>query len=145
MNEKRLHRCCFTGHRPEKLHESEHIIQARLEKAIQQSIYDGFYVFISGMARGIDLYAADIVLKLRKSNSNIKLICASPFEGFEKRWPLEWQQRYKRIMNEADLIRYIEYKQSTSCGDYGSSGNNRGCAIWFFIAIIFLSIISSCH
>lgn len=36
--ELRLHRCCFTGHRSEKLHQPEAFIKAELEKAIRQAI-----------------------------------------------------------------------------------------------------------
>ena len=53
-SEMRLHRCCFTGHRPEKLHRSEKAIRADLEREIRKAISDGFAVFITGMARGID-------------------------------------------------------------------------------------------
>ena len=57
--EKRMHRCCFTGHRPEKLQEPEDAVTAALEKEIRQAIADGFNVFITGMARGVDIWAAD--------------------------------------------------------------------------------------
>lgn len=53
-SEKRLHRCCFTGHRPEKLKVSENTVKEKLEQEILQAISEGFYVFISGMARGTD-------------------------------------------------------------------------------------------
>lgn len=115
MNEKRLHRCCFTGHRPEKLQESEYVMCEKLEKEIKKSINDGFNVFISGMARGFDIYAAETVLKLRNKNEDIKLICASPFDGFERNWQIEWQQRYRNIIEKADLIRYISPCYSRSC------------------------------
>lgn len=52
--ELRKHRCCFTGHRPEKLHQPEWLIKMALEKEIRLAIDDGFTVFISGMARGVD-------------------------------------------------------------------------------------------
>lgn len=52
--EKRQHRCCFTGHRPEKLTAPEHIVIAALEKEIRQAVADGLNVFISGMAPGVD-------------------------------------------------------------------------------------------
>ncbi len=58
--EKRKHRCCFTGHHPEKLQQSERAIRKALEKEIRQAIADGFTVFISGMARGIDICFVDI-------------------------------------------------------------------------------------
>ena len=70
------HRCCFTGHRPEKLGISETRAKVLLKSAIQQAISDGYVTFISGMARGIDLWAAEIVIEEREKNSNIHLVCA---------------------------------------------------------------------
>ncbi len=51
--ELRRHRCCFTGHRPEKLGAPEAEIKAALTSAIRAAIPDGYSVFISGMARGV--------------------------------------------------------------------------------------------
>ena len=106
-SEMRLHRCCFTGHRPEKLHRSEKAIRADLEHEIRKAISDGFSVFISGMARGIDLDAGEIVLQLRKEGFPIRLICAIPYPGFECSWSSEWQRRYNSVLSKADLVRYI--------------------------------------
>ena len=114
-NEMRMHRVCFTGHRPEKLNMTEGKVKSALLTAIMQAIQDGFNVFISGMARGVDIWAAEIVLELREENPNIKLICASPYEGFEKQWSIDWQNQYNEIMRKADLVRYISPKFS-----YGS-------------------------
>ena len=105
--ELRLHRCCFTGHRPEKLNRSEKDIKTDLREQIIQAIQDGFMVFITGMARGVDLWAAEIVLDLRKRNKEIKLICAIPHDGFEARWSPSWQELYRYILVEADLMRVI--------------------------------------
>lgn len=103
----RLHRCCFTGHRPEKLNSSEKEVKAALRKQIDQAVHDGFTVFITGMARGVDLWAAEIVLDLRKRNKEIRLICAIPHDGFEARWSPSWQELYRYVLAEADLKRVI--------------------------------------
>ena len=50
----RLHRCCFTGHRPEKLSRSEREVKADLRHKINLALKGGFTVFITGMARGVD-------------------------------------------------------------------------------------------
>ena len=63
-NEKRLHRCCFTGHRPEKLSLSENEVKHLLEKAIDNAIADGYVTFITGMAKGTDIWAVEIVNSL---------------------------------------------------------------------------------
>jgi uncharacterized phage-like protein YoqJ len=113
--ELRLHRCCFTGHRPEKLTRSEAKIKKDLEAAILQAINDGFVTFITGMARGVDIWAGEIVLQLRKQNPNLHLIVASPYEGFESRWSADWQRRYKDILDQADLVRFVCNGYSKSC------------------------------
>lgn len=113
--ELRQHRCCFTGHRPNGLKRPGWLIKIDLEKEIKKAINDGFTVFISGMAQGVDIWAAQIVLKLREKGEPIKLICACPFDGFEDRWDGKWQQQYKDILAAADLVRYICPGYSRSC------------------------------
>ena len=113
--EKRMHRCCFTGHRPEKLTRLEEAIKADLEKAIRQAIADGLDVFITGMARGVDIWAAEIVLQLRDSGMPIRLMCASPFDGFERNWGEDWQRRYRTIMHSADHTLFVCPSYSKSC------------------------------
>ena len=127
--QKRMHRVCFTGHRPEKLKQSESVIVKALETAIKEAIaekgkFDSVYWiacggsmidFISGMARGGDIWAAEIVLRLRKEGANVKLICASPYEGFERGWSAEWQRRYNVILAAADLVRFICPGYSRAC------------------------------
>ncbi len=63
----------------------------------------------------MDMWAAEIVLDLRKRNKDIKLICASPFDGFEKSWAADWQRHYNHIMKKADLVRFICPSYSRTC------------------------------
>ena len=105
--ELRKSRCCFTGHRPEKLEVPEWKIKAALKKEIRAAIGEGYTVFISGMARGVDLWAAEIVLGLRDWGEEVRLICASPFPGFELRWDQSWQERYRDVLQRADLRKVI--------------------------------------
>ena len=113
--EKRAHRCCFTGHRPEKLSMPEAAVVAALQKVIRQAIADGFHVFLSGMARGVDLWAAEAVLRLRDADRSVKLIYASPYPGFKERWGREWQGRYQQVMAQADLVRFISPRHHPAC------------------------------
>ena len=105
--ELRKGRCCFTGHRPEKLKQSEAALYGMLKAEIEQAIKDGFTVFISGMARGVDIWAAEIVLELQREGYPLRLICALPYDGFGDRWSFQWREKYNRILNEADLVRVI--------------------------------------
>ena len=113
--EKRTHRVCFTGHRPEKLTRFEWLIKRDLEKQIRQAIADGLNVFITGMARGVDIWAAEIVLKLRDAGQPVKLMCACPYDGFEQGWSRDWQERYTAILAAADYVKYVCPGYSRSC------------------------------
>ena len=113
--EMRLHRCCFTGHRPEKLRRSEKEVRADLEYEIRKAVCDGLNVFISGMARGTDIAAAEIVLQLREEGYPVRLICASPYPGFENNWSRVWRTRYEAVIAKADLVRYIRPQYSKGC------------------------------
>ncbi|MBR2576240.1 MAG: DUF1273 family protein [Firmicutes bacterium] len=101
------HACCFTGHRPERLGIPEEEVIRWLEEQIRQAVKDGYTNFISGMQRGVDIWAAEAVLKLKEEGAPVRLIASSPFEGMESRWDQVWQERYKRILSEADEVHYI--------------------------------------
>ncbi len=107
QRELRSHRCCFTGHRPQKLKRSPTAIKADLEKSILTAIGDGFTTFITGMASGVDIWAGEIVLKLKEKNPYIKLIAAVPFVGSEDYWPETWKARYRSLLGRADLVKFI--------------------------------------
>ena len=113
--EQRLHRVCFTGHRPEKLDVPEWKVVQVLEKEIDRAIADGYTTFISGMARGVDIWAAEIVISRKKKYPELKLICALPFEGFETSWSADWQKRYAIVLEKSDLVYPICKGYSRSC------------------------------
>lgn len=104
---KRIATCCFTGHRSEKMNVSAEIVIERLQDAIDDAFSDGYTNYITGMFRGLDIWAAEAVLELKKEVSHIKLICAVPYAGFENNWEKEWQERYCRILMSADEVYYI--------------------------------------
>lgn len=104
--------CCFSGHRPEKLDMPEEQVRLLLEDAIQEAVRDGFTTYISGMAKGVDLVAAEIILRLRETDPRLKLVCAMPFEGFGQRWGGGWTEWMRRVLDKADNIHYVNKKYS---------------------------------
>jgi len=114
-NELRKLRCCFTGHRPEKLQMPEKEVKKLLEKAIDEAIADGYVTFISGMASGVDVWAAEIVLDRKRKNKNLHLVCALPHPGFEKRRSEQEKQIFKDILEKADLVKLINDHYFTGC------------------------------
>lgn len=99
--------CCFTGHRPHKLGISEREAKKLLSDAVDMAIENGYTTFISGMAQGIDMWAAEVVIEKRKSDPTIFLVCASPYPQMADRWQ-EWEKaKFKRIISSADEVKYI--------------------------------------
>lgn len=85
-----------------------------LENEIVKSIQDGYTVFITGMAPGIDLWAGCIVLRLKDRFPDIKLIAAVPYPEFRERWSDEWKAKYDRIISGADCVQIISRAPSTT-------------------------------
>ena len=108
--EKRLHRCCFSGHRPEKLDEPEEQVKAWLRTQIESAIAGGYTTFVSGCAMGVDIWAGQIVLEIKADqrfetgSSDIHLIAATPWPGFANRWSDEWKKAYNELLHAADLV-----------------------------------------
>ena len=99
--------CSFTGHRPERLDLPEAQVIKWLAEQIRQAVGDGYTDFISGMQRGVDIWAAEEVLKLKEEGAAVRLIAASAFEGMESRWSNDWRTRYERILEEADEVTFV--------------------------------------
>ena len=112
-------RCaCFTGHRPEKLTFSEESVRAWLREVITDEMEKGRTAFISGMSQGVDIWAAEEVLTIRKSGKAIRLISAGPYEGYEEDWSRDWAERYRRVMDQADLVTFLCPRYRPGCFEY---------------------------
>jgi len=107
--------CCFTGHRPDKMKQGESDIKPPLEKAIDKAIDDGYLLFITGMAMGTDIWAAEIVLNKKKANPDIQLICALPHPNFESRRSFAERIRYNNILQKANAVKLINENYFIGC------------------------------
>jgi len=105
----------FSAHRTELLDMSKRKIKARLEKAIDSAIENGFNTFLSGMSPGVDTWAAEIVLKKRKKNKAIRLICVLPFMDIGKNCNPINNRKIKLILRNADDIHLISFILKKDC------------------------------
>lgn len=115
MSNKRLFRVCFTGHRPDKMDLTEAEAKPLLAAAIDKAIEKGFKTFISGMAMGVDIWAAEIVLDRKRKNKELHLIAALPHPNFESRRSAEEIQRFNKIIVAADLVQQISDHYFRAC------------------------------
>ncbi len=109
---------CFTGHRPQKLpwgfneDSIDCIAMKEIAKIeIQNAIINyGITHFISGMAIGFDMIAAELVLELKKDYPFITLECAIPCKEQDKLWREQQKERYKNILSQANKVTYVSDK-----------------------------------
>ena len=99
--EKRAHRCCFLGTMPGQRPVDD--VKVALENRILEAIKEGYTTFITGMVYGPEIWAGNIVVRLRRENKSLRLIAAVPFEGFEERWFGQWAEDYA-----ADKVLFLE-------------------------------------
>lgn len=110
---KKLLTICFSGHRPNNLPWKENekclsflLFRFKLKKIIINKINQGYTHFISGMARGIDLICAELIINL-KEKYNIFLECAIPCLNQTEKWDDKEKLRYGEILSHADKITTI--------------------------------------
>jgi len=107
--------CCFSGHRFEEELEKEKEIRPLIEKAIDNAIDNGYNVFITGMAVGTDVWAAEIVIEKKKINKELRLVCALPYPNFDKKRNDDEKKRYQSILDNADEVVEISQHYFRSC------------------------------
>ena len=120
--EKRLHRCCFAGHRPEGILLSETTAKDWLRYQIQQAIAANYTTFITGMGMGVDIWAAQIVIELRAANPSIHLIAVEPYPSFAAKWSEEWRSAYQEVITKADFVKRISQRYPCQSGTFHSRG-----------------------
>lgn len=114
---------CFTGHRPQTITYlwDENSVQslalkAKIQKAIIHLIENkGVTHFISGMALGVDMIAAEIVLELKSKYPEITLECALPCETQANKWTEKYRDRYFSIIEMSDKETLLQTHYTPDC------------------------------
>ncbi len=91
----------FTGHREYDRARADDALYRRIvEIASRDDV-----TFLSGMAVGFDLAAAEIVLEVRrKLGCDVKLKCIVPFSGQSRFFCYDDQERYNEVIELADEV-----------------------------------------
>lgn len=72
--------CCVTGHRDIPADKVEYV-KSKLKEEIEKAIADGFTMFISGFAEGVDLLFAELVIEQKAQHPNLFLEAAIPYNN----------------------------------------------------------------
>lgn len=113
---------CFSGHRPEKLpdggnecSQAVRTIKSILYKEILESAENGYTSFITGLARGVDLWAGEMVMELKARGMPLKLIAAAPYREHGKSFRGRDKFTLGNIFLQADEIVYVSEIYSRDC------------------------------
>ena len=110
----------FSGHRPRKFPwkydetASDCVaLKQTLRENVDKFIRQGIVHYLSGMAEGTDIWAAEAVLAARETHKKIKLHCILPCVAQADKWSAASRERYRSILNLTDSLYYVnrEYRQ----------------------------------
>ena len=106
--------CCFTGHREIPTNEIE-TVRGKLRDCVVSLIHEDYQYFGSGGALGFDTIAAQVVLELKSSFPQIKLILVLPCKSQTKGWSRKDISIYERIKQQADKVVYTSEEYTRGC------------------------------
>ncbi|MCM1007157.1 MAG: SLOG family protein [Ruminococcus flavefaciens] len=105
---------CISGHREKSIIPYQHnkiysaltisAVKLMLYRYIDMAIERGFENFISGLATGIDLWAAEYIIKKKQSNSNITLIGVMPYLRHAEVFPADYKKLLKYVEKNSDIL-----------------------------------------
>lgn len=134
--------CAFTGHRPQNLQfgfDEADPRCTRLKRKMQEEIallieQNGIEHFISGMAVGVDMYAAEIILHLKQTHPNITLESVIPYETQPQTWSEDLRDRYFDIAAHCDKESMLQTRYTQDCieklGQYMVEHSDLLVAVW---------------
>ena len=127
---QKYHSVAFTGHQDYDGRADE-----VLHAAVRGLWSEGYRSFLSGMACGFDLAAAEAVLSLREECEGMELIAVVPFAGQQERFPDPDKQRYKAVLTAADRTVVLADAYSRGCyyrrNDY--LVEHAGCVVAWYV------------
>lgn len=116
--------CCIRGLDNKALPGPEETIKKMTEYAILKAISQGYTIFKTILDPGFETWAAEIVLKLRESNSQIRLECVIPYPNYQYRKNSMGRKKstLDRILQQANLVTFFHDEKkifSSDCTMYG--------------------------
>lgn len=115
--------CCFTGHRPKLLrcgYNEEHSSCKQIKQLLQYEVIRlieeyNVTTFISGMAQGVDIWAAEIIIDLKEDYPGITLEAVLPCSSQTRGWNVKYKERYDRLLKLCDKVTCLQNAYSPNC------------------------------
>lgn len=82
---------------------------------IEKLIENGYTYFISGLALGMEMICAEIIIKLNNKYPDIILEGAIPCKDQDKKWCTKDKFRYAKIKNQCDILNTLYDNYTDNC------------------------------
>ncbi len=122
INAEKNKTVCFSGHRPEKLPDGGddrspliRMLKSLLYKEVIDCVECGCSTFITGLARGVDLWAGEIVMELKARGEPIRLVAAVPYRDHGVKFCGKDKFVLGNILLKADETVYVSEQYSRDC------------------------------
>ena len=89
--------------------------EARLAAAVEAAFGDGYRTFVSGMAPGFDLAAAEAAVRLRDTRADLRFVAAIPFARQAAGYSADDRFRYEALVAAADEVLILEAGYTHGC------------------------------
>lgn len=115
--------CAFTGHRPSKLafgyNDTDNrcfLLKEKIKEEIERLADSGVKAFISGMAQGVDMWSAEIIISLKKTTRpDLVLYCVLPCKEYNKNWDNKTYNKASTILKSADKVICLSQNYYPGC------------------------------
>lgn len=112
--EQRQMTVCFTGHRQLAEQESD-AVSVKLDLLLPKLYQQGYRRFLCGGALGFDTLAAEAVMRLQATHSDVMLVMAIPCATQAMRWNEADTRRYEQILYAADETHVLSPAYYNGC------------------------------
>jgi len=114
--------CSFTGHRPSSFDfgydegDARCIeLKSKLFRAVSNACFEGYRVFYTGMAEGVDLWAAEVVLRVSAYFPDIELYAVMPYKGHRSSMKDTFLPLYDKVLEYATDVITVSDKYTPTC------------------------------
>lgn len=114
--------CAFTGHRPSAFafgyHEDDPrciALKKRLYDAILRHCYEGYRIFYTGMAEGVDLWAAEAIVRLNAYFPDLQLHAVIPYRDHRTSIGAAYRARYDTVLTYVTSFTVISETYTRDC------------------------------
>lgn len=115
MDNNKSKTIAFTGHRSNRIQIEGNELSELISAAIIHFYLKGYRVYLSGMAEGTDMIAAEAVLKMQAHYPDIELHCIIPYREQQDRMDAGNRSRYNAILSAANVEICLSEKYYDRC------------------------------